>query len=208
MTTHTTPADPIREALAAVVAVLRDEYKLGAVHSVQLALAVIAAERALAQEPQAAGGERDWLHLKSYGYAPGNYMSRCYSCAKILPGLDKRAIRCRPCAEKLYANDRPLATPPAQQPAASAGQEPVMYDSSDEHDAVLRIFANAGFKYDGQSLWSATLYGSELLALAKTLAAPQPAASQDAQAEPSDAECRCRPMFAAEVCADCPEKKR
>jgi hypothetical protein len=50
------------------------------------------------QEPQ--GG---WEHLKAYGYAPGNYMSRCHSCCQVVSGLDKRAMRCRPCAEAVAA---------------------------------------------------------------------------------------------------------
>jgi len=42
-----------------------------------------------------------WEHLKAYGYAPGNYMSRCYQC-DATPVMDKRARTCRPCAEKLH----------------------------------------------------------------------------------------------------------
>lgn len=44
----------------------------------------------------------DWFHLKAYGYAPGNYMSTCSTCNQICFDLDKRAITCRPCAEKKY----------------------------------------------------------------------------------------------------------
>jgi hypothetical protein len=54
------------------------------------------------QEPQ--GG---WEHLKGYGYAPGNYMSRCHSCCQVVSGLDKRAMRCRPCAEAAAAAPHP-----------------------------------------------------------------------------------------------------
>ena len=43
-----------------------------------------------------------WEHLMAYGYAPGNYMSRCHQCGET-PVMDKRAITCRACAEKLYA---------------------------------------------------------------------------------------------------------
>lgn len=45
----------------------------------------------------------DWRHLKDYGYAPGGYMSRCRTCGDT-PVMDKRAWRCRPCAEAAYAN--------------------------------------------------------------------------------------------------------
>lgn len=41
----------------------------------------------------------EWLHLKGYGYAPGNYMSKCHRCQHVVSGLDKRAITCRSCAE-------------------------------------------------------------------------------------------------------------
>lgn len=49
----------------------------------------------------------DWLHLKPYGYAPGNYMSKCFGCKRVLPNLDKMASRCRPCAEALAAQPTP-----------------------------------------------------------------------------------------------------
>lgn len=51
----------------------------------------------------------EWLHLKSYGYAPGNYMSKCLRCGQTPAGLDKRATSCRPCAEAAYADQQ--ATP-------------------------------------------------------------------------------------------------
>jgi hypothetical protein len=47
--------------------------------------------------------EPDWLHLKAYGYAPGDYMSRCCHCNATFAGLDKRATSCRSCAEKVHA---------------------------------------------------------------------------------------------------------
>jgi hypothetical protein len=43
----------------------------------------------------------NWLHLIGYGYAPGDYMSKCHRCGQIVSGLDKRAVTCRPCAEAL-----------------------------------------------------------------------------------------------------------
>lgn len=45
----------------------------------------------------------DWQHLKAYGYAPGGYMGRCHSCERTMIDLDKRAITCRECAEKMHA---------------------------------------------------------------------------------------------------------
>jgi hypothetical protein len=54
----------------------------------------------------------DFQHLIAYGYAPGNYMGRCYSCDTVHIDLDKRAMRCRPCAEKLYAEAAAAPKPP------------------------------------------------------------------------------------------------
>lgn len=45
----------------------------------------------------------DWLHLKAYGFAPGNYLSRCHKCNTVAQDLDKYAITCRPCAETMHA---------------------------------------------------------------------------------------------------------
>lgn len=65
----------------------------------------------------AAQATPEWLHLKSYGYAPGNYMSKCLRCGQTPAGLDKRATSCRPCAEAAYADQQ--ATPePVGEPAA------------------------------------------------------------------------------------------
>lgn len=50
---------------------------------------------------------QEWAHLKPYGYAPGDYMSRCHRCKQVVTGLDKRAVTCRPCAETLDAEQRP-----------------------------------------------------------------------------------------------------
>jgi hypothetical protein len=44
----------------------------------------------------------DWQHLKKYGYARGNYMSKCRSCGELAV-MDKRAITCRVCAKEMYA---------------------------------------------------------------------------------------------------------
>lgn len=45
--------------------------------------------------------EEHWEHLKPYGYAPGNYFSRCLDC-KIWYTMDKRASRCKTCAEQAF----------------------------------------------------------------------------------------------------------
>lgn len=59
-----------------------------------------------------AGGVEAWEHLKPYGYAPGNYMSRCHACCESF-AMDKRAITCRRCAEQLAARAAQPATPVA-----------------------------------------------------------------------------------------------
>jgi hypothetical protein len=50
----------------------------------------------------------DWLHLKPYGYAPGNYMGTCRSCKQGVIGIDKRAPHCRPCAQQLHDAAHPF----------------------------------------------------------------------------------------------------
>lgn len=42
-------------------------------------------------------------HLQPHGYAPGDYQCRCGKCAGLFIG-DKRAVRCRVCAEISFAN--------------------------------------------------------------------------------------------------------
>jgi hypothetical protein len=56
----------------------------------------------------------DWQHLKPYGYAPGNYMAKCYGCEKVVEFVDKRATRCRPCAEALHIRAQQASTQPEQ----------------------------------------------------------------------------------------------
>ena len=41
-------------------------------------------------------------HLRLYGYAPGQYASKCLVCDSVQPGLAKDASRCRNCAERSY----------------------------------------------------------------------------------------------------------
>jgi hypothetical protein len=55
----------------------------------------------------AASPTDDWQHLKPFGYAPGNYMCECQACKIVTCDLDKRAITCRPCAEKAFAAASP-----------------------------------------------------------------------------------------------------
>lgn len=41
--------------------------------------------------------------LRQYGYAPRDYSKGpCHSCGVRMTDVDKRAWRCRSCAEKLY----------------------------------------------------------------------------------------------------------
>jgi hypothetical protein len=62
-------------------------------------VALIAALKAALEQPEQA----DWTHLKRYGYAPGDYMSKCCRCGKWVGDLDKRAVCCKPCAEARHA---------------------------------------------------------------------------------------------------------
>lgn len=48
-------------------------------------------------------GDDECSHLLPYGYAPGQYMGTCRTCGETQIDLDKRAINCRACAERLYA---------------------------------------------------------------------------------------------------------
>lgn len=52
-----------------------------------------------------------WEHLLAYGFAPGGYLVTCSTCRVVKTGLDKRAINCRPCAERLLAERTGGATP-------------------------------------------------------------------------------------------------
>lgn len=55
-----------------------------------------------------------WEHLKVYGYAPGDYMTRCHVCGAITNGVDKRAVTCRPCAEATHAKSKATPVVPAE----------------------------------------------------------------------------------------------
>ena len=56
--------------------------------------------KALEQEPVA------WEHLKAYGYAPGGYMMICRGCKNEVINVDKRALRCRACAEAEFTRNK------------------------------------------------------------------------------------------------------
>ena len=82
---------------------------VGGKHQLRLTANEVAQPAAQAQE---AGGVDAWKHLMPYGYAPGNYMSRCHACGDSF-AMDKRAITCRRCAEQLAARAAQPATPVA-----------------------------------------------------------------------------------------------
>lgn len=46
----------------------------------------------------------DWIHLVDYGFAAGNYVSRCSGCQRVYTGMDKRAWQCYECAKVTHAN--------------------------------------------------------------------------------------------------------
>ena len=62
----------------------------------------------------------EWAHLMRYGYAPGNYMSKCHNCEHVVTGVDKRAVTCRACAEALHYA---WSKPPCQQCGAMTADE-------------------------------------------------------------------------------------
>lgn len=56
----------------------------------------------------------DVLKPGEYGWAPGNYMARCCDCGFVSSDVDKRAVRCKRCAEdckKVYAAQVRAARP-------------------------------------------------------------------------------------------------
>ena len=45
---------------------------------------------------------KNWLTiLRSFGYAPGDYLIKCRHCDKQVMNVDKRAVCCRECAENM-----------------------------------------------------------------------------------------------------------
>ncbi len=154
------------------------------------ALAAWGAERAAPAEPAP-----DWEHLKPYGYAPGNYMSRCLDCGAT-PVMDKRALRCRPCAERAYATE--AATPAA--PATSDtkentsgrydGQRPAVHGDLLLRDRSSAALAGSAGASIADVLWNSEavmglnaelgLTMDQLVRLARAaLAAPAPADFRD-----------------------------
>jgi hypothetical protein len=73
-----------------------------------------------------------WAHLKAYGYAPGSYSCVCFTCKKV-SDLDKRATRCRPCAEKLHA-----------EPPTTRMQSPTETARRLELDRAVRLIESLG----------------------------------------------------------------
>ena len=55
-------------------------------------------------------GNLDPAIFFGYGYAPGNYMSICYTCQSQFGPTDKRSITCLSCAEKLITQSNQGAT--------------------------------------------------------------------------------------------------
>lgn len=60
--------------------------------------------------------------LTPFGYAPGGYQMRC-SCGDLAYNVDKRAMRCRPCAVAAYQAKRVAATAQSQRMQTIAGQD-------------------------------------------------------------------------------------
>jgi len=97
------------EALEKSVATCFDRYSHEQVmsrpeHFINQAITAIKQARSAptVQEPE------QWGHLKVYGYAPGDYMMTCRGCNTEVIGVDKRASRCKPCANKAAAQPAPV----------------------------------------------------------------------------------------------------
>lgn len=45
----------------------------------------------------------EWEHLLAFGFAPGEYMFRCYGCKECFNGVDKRCSYCFECAKVRHA---------------------------------------------------------------------------------------------------------
>lgn len=72
--------------------------------------------------------------LKRYGYAPGNYMTKCHRCDCVVNGLDKRATCCRACAEVAHAQ-------PPQDTSAKAVQEVIGCFQAAEIEGLSKALA-------------------------------------------------------------------
>lgn len=73
-------------------------------------------------EPVQMPVQDSWEPLKQYGYAPGDYMSKCCICDNLAYGVDKYAITCRLCAGVRYAeSQKAKRIPPAEPPKLRRG---------------------------------------------------------------------------------------
>lgn len=68
-------------------------------------------------DPIDPGPRESWEHLIQFGWAPGGYLIKCGDCGEQPWWCDKRAWRCRPCAEKRHAHF--LAHPLSDKSASS-----------------------------------------------------------------------------------------
>ena len=50
--------------------------------------------------------------LLAWGYAPGNYSSRCFTCGRMIDGVDKRCGICRACAITRWTHAKARAAVP------------------------------------------------------------------------------------------------
>ena len=73
-----------------------------------------------------------WQHLNGFGYAPGNYMNKCHRCERVVSGVDKRAITCRPCAEQLL-----IESQAAQIAALTAERDALQHIAAIAHNGGL-----------------------------------------------------------------------
>ena len=91
-------------------------------------------EQHLDMVAQAFNAQKDWLHLKGYGYATGNYMNKCHRCEKVVHWVAKRATTCRPCAEAMYSEANAQQAE-AQQPCAT-----ILIDVCADHCGAVEAF--------------------------------------------------------------------
>lgn len=124
----------------------------------------------------------DWLHLKQYGYAPGDYLSKCHECGKTAEFVDKRAIICRPCAEAMHAKAAAPSEPEAQK-APPSGE---LSDTA-RLSLLNKLARHRGFENATKALASLPLAG----------AAQNAVALRDPRMEPFDKHGPLRGMIAA-----------
>ena len=116
------PLAAMKQALAALEQWNTPLYKRGtAIKSLRQAIAELESQEIMA-----------WEHLNAYGYAPGGYMMICRGCNKQVIDVDKRASRCKTCAETAYARD----THPPQR----TEKEPVALTDDEILDAAFSAY--------------------------------------------------------------------